>query len=721
MPGCPDRFPLCTVRKLLAPALVIGLAGSLQVPAAAANDDLIRLGVGMGMQLLQNELEKNRQPPPPGVRENRNDARKSPRATREEARSSKAPKLSNTNVVMMLQARLTDLGFDPGPVDGGWGSRTEAALKMWQASIGDAPTGVLTDPQRVALFGTTDPGGTKGGDEVAMKAGQPAGATQAKAQPDKRDWYGHIACEFDRKKIAGQVEFHVSRRDQGHHIDMVVYRPGRNEGAGSYLTYLGEKVPGQQGRWNFVVNKRVTRDIGALFPGNFTLDGDPLGDGPVSGTFSNGPCQSFEAKPLEQWPSRLESTVARPADGGTFWSKPTWREKCEAVIAWTDRLQAEYPGHDFDDGNRDGENMQGLLLFADDDFVPVFGKPFDETNYDTRHTILMDTYEHCGRDPFTRDRIGMFKNPAIDSRFRDRDHEGDFQASVFEVRDVRRVRNEIRALAKQEQQGAAGPFEDVAASLTGMRERISRPSAIWPSEKEQALALIDERLAALGRAEAQRRLAEIAGAATPAARLELAKESLADSDLAYWKFLPSSEQDVHLRKLEDAGAQNAEALAGPLTAIVKSASRDLAGMALIETAAESGLDGIRELSQADRQRFAAEFERERDNRLAELLSQREAEFSAFPAGRTGLVEGKAWWERLTREFQNYAGHPRFAQTTAAFLADRAERLKAAVAEFEAAVRAGGDASELVNAYLGLPHDRESPVSLDYLFVIAQNR
>src|SRR5690606_8084790 len=143
-----------------------------------------------------------------------------------------------------------------------------------------------------------------------------------------------------------------------------------------------------------------------------------------------------------------------------------------------------------------------------------------------------------------------------------------FQASVFEVRDVRRVRNEIRALAKQEQQGAAGPFEDVAAGLTGMRERISRPSAIWRSEKEQALALIDERLAALGRAEAQRRLAEIAGAATPAARLELAKESLADSDLAYWKFLPSSERDAHLRKLEDAGAQNAEALAGPLTAIV---------------------------------------------------------------------------------------------------------------------------------------------------------
>src|SRR5690606_11769142 len=152
------------------------------------------------------------------------------------------------------------------------------------------------------------------------------------------------------------------------------------------------------------------------------------------------------------------------------------------------------------------------------------------------------------RDAFTRDRISMFKNPAIDSRFRDRDDDGDFYASTFEVRDVRRVRNEVRALSGQEEAAATGSFEEVAARLTGIRDRIeAQASLLWPSQKKQALSRIDERLAASGRTEAQRRMAEIENTGTPDARLELSRAALADGDLVYWKFLPLAERDAHLQ------------------------------------------------------------------------------------------------------------------------------------------------------------------------------
>ncbi len=53
--------------------------------------------------------------------------------------------------VFALQRRLRDLGYDPGPVDGVFGPRTEAAVRTFQRDAGLVPDGIVGRRTRAAL------------------------------------------------------------------------------------------------------------------------------------------------------------------------------------------------------------------------------------------------------------------------------------------------------------------------------------------------------------------------------------------------------------------------------------------------------------------------------------------------------------------------------------------------------------------------------------------
>lgn len=60
-------------------------------------------------------------------------------------------KLKPTSIVEGLQARLSNLGFEPGPIDGDMGPKTKRALATFQSAVGLSPSGEVDGETRSRL------------------------------------------------------------------------------------------------------------------------------------------------------------------------------------------------------------------------------------------------------------------------------------------------------------------------------------------------------------------------------------------------------------------------------------------------------------------------------------------------------------------------------------------------------------------------------------------
>src|SRR5262245_27401427 len=52
-------------------------------------------------------------------------------------------------------------------------------------------------------------------------------------------------------------------------------------------------------------------------------------------------------------------------------------DQCPAIAKWSERFRREYPDLDVMKALADQVSDRAVNLFSDEDFVPVFGKPFD--------------------------------------------------------------------------------------------------------------------------------------------------------------------------------------------------------------------------------------------------------------------------------------------------------------------------------------------------------
>lgn len=87
--------------------------------------------------------------------------------------------------VRQVQEKLSQQGYDVGPIDGIFGPRTEQAVRKFQEDKGVQPTGQI-DQQTMAALGIEGEGGAQPGD---MGAGQPDAGTEGSdlgsgGQPD---------------------------------------------------------------------------------------------------------------------------------------------------------------------------------------------------------------------------------------------------------------------------------------------------------------------------------------------------------------------------------------------------------------------------------------------------------------------------------------------------------------------------------------------------------
>lgn len=514
---------------------------------------------------------------------------------------------------VLLEQRLKDLGYLSGPMDGKSDPALIEALKRFQTLHGLVASGDLGKLDRAILFSSAArpaPGRpvvaqlpqaqtpqTQTPAPVAKAAPAPAAPPPANTSA-LGSFYAEMTCKVGRNDTTFETEFTISPHSAGTFaMQMVVSSPDSMVNGTSDIRYLGE-VQGSEIR--FVVEKQVRASI---FGRSSNRSGGEFRFDPATRRMqpADAACKPFVARRMDQADPRLVVTVPAPVGRGSFYAATTERDRCEALIAWVDRANREFPGRDFYRQNRRGDDWILIKLFADDDFVPVFGLPFDSMPLEARREVWQFAQRTCSRDPFTRDRMELYRAAADRVLPGDPDRQltsNGYSATLFAIRQIRALRNELRALAAGSARPLAGDsFADTVQRMDRVRAMAGKDDTrLWPTEVAAVGASIDGFLAGQATAEATRFLQGLVAEADPARGLKaLADHRAAQSQSGYFaRYLTQENRASLTSQISQLEQRFADALSQPLMARAKAAPAGLEGARQLEAllAEVAGLSGL---------------------------------------------------------------------------------------------------------------------------------
>lgn len=145
-----------------------------ETSALAQSRDMINLGVGLGLGVLLNEMSRGG-PRNPGdqkigrVPEGRERSREPRGKSQAQIAAEREQRQRQMEEAVDVQNRLKTLNFYAGNADGKTGPQTRAAISAFQRSLGQAPTGTLSNEQKNMLIASTT---------VAPTSAPPASALQ---------------------------------------------------------------------------------------------------------------------------------------------------------------------------------------------------------------------------------------------------------------------------------------------------------------------------------------------------------------------------------------------------------------------------------------------------------------------------------------------------------------------------------------------------------------
>ena len=447
-------------------------------------------------------------------------------------------------------------------------------------------------------------------------------------------------------------------------------------------------------------------------PGKVLRHGFELG--PVANNQSN--ITSRECKPatvarLVTGDPRATPTT-QAAAAGTFYAASDLEGHCITLADWVSALEREYP--DVNWRRTRGRNLyeKAAPLFFDDAFVPVFGEPFDTIDVG-RIDAASKTRLDCSRDPFAKSHSDLWNSPVFDVLRRSKEHRNPnaFYGGAFSAAGIAHVIRENRAL----KHALSRPLEFEDAERLLARIEGGDQSLLWPSEVDDARAQLSGRLAVLAEQEADKLLTLLNSKSNPTEALQIVhsgRSQLSDGKLSR---LPKNREIAFRRELDEITRNFVAQIAEPVLSAAVTAEMDVDGAVSIQRTLKQLPASLPDLRTDDRQIVEATLEEMRDVRLHSTIAGDLETLASFRAGLSGLEAGADWLASFQRAYEPFKDHPLVTSARQTFDRDRAERIEAALPEFEERVQSldASEAAVLKKRYLAMPQDERLPIALSY--------
>lgn len=530
------------------------------------------------------------------------------------------------------------------------------------------------------------------------------------------EWEGFLSCNNQRirkgKQVREVVALAIENGKEGRYQAVVErFEEIPIKGSVEVASFVGEQR--DNSKFRFVPDEKRRHTLGAI---EVSLSGSSE---KLSGKSLDIPC-TFEATRITSDSPSKAIRVATPSNGGSYFAANTPREQCNAIIAWTRRFTDEYPAIDVMHTVLGGLYPKVVVLFADEEFVPVFGQTFEEMPYEKRKSVWDDIQKNCVRDPLIRSDMKVYS--VIDRAFSTRpDGGGSFtpRAIVRQIRDTRATRYVIASIVNQK------PKSDSATDYTTKQlERLSEDMEkeihiLWPSERKLALEQIASASNMNASTEAEKNLQLIADITDQKSQLEEINKVLPLANTPYGAHLSSAVRDEFTSKLEILRKTAVRSLMDPVVARVQSLPDAEEGLAMIASLKDESEKILVLAGSAARKEYDDLLDAKRARALGIAVEENLKQLAEFPLNLQGLHQSAEWYLQFTTRYETYKGESNYKKALVVFETDRKRRLEAALPEFTKKVKntkSPAEKAELLASYLNWPEDDRLPIALEYQLI-----
>jgi hypothetical protein len=424
----------------------------------------------------------------------------------------------------------------------------------------------------------------------------------------------------------------------------------------------------------------------------------------IKGTIAGPGCTTFEVSRDAQATSRLATVAAERASRydnapTSFAQARTPDEQCLVLGKWLSKLKREYPNADLMRSMVDQLYNRAANLFSDDDFVPVFGKRYDQFSEEDRQAPRQ-AIQYCSQSGDSQEDRTMYGVVLVRAFLPGQGGgpgsftAGDVASMVAYRRTLRQQRRQLLA----EAQGLPATDVSFARAATIRDTEMAAFEVLWPSEYRELKDAVD------------------------ATMLKVATPGL---DAWVSSVLEGASGVEGLNAITSALGRLAPARPDPRTAARQvPMARRPASVSGGTANPASGADAvIAAASPEARQQAEAKLRARASALVAELVKVETAKLEGFGTGLAALQAGSTWHRQFSTVFGQFQSEPPVRSAQQALDARRRQDRSAGAGEVLARVNAATtpeQVSAVLNTYLGVPGDQNDP-SVSKVFAAAAER